>query len=102
MIKDEIENKLNDDLNPWFLEVVNESPNHNVPDGAESHFKIIVVSEKFLDFRAVKRHQLIYSILNEQMKKIHAIAIHPFTPEEWKEKTGENLESPKCLGGGND
>ena len=90
MIQDEIENKLNDDLNPWFLEVVNESPNHNVPDGAESHFKIIVVSEKFIDFRAVKRHQLIYTILNEEMKKIHAIAIHPYTPEEWKEKTGEN------------
>ena len=68
----------------------------------ESHFKIVIVSEKFLDFRAVKRHQLIYSILNEEMKKIHAIAIHPFTPEEWKEKTGENLDSPKCLGGGND
>ena len=45
MIKDEIENKLNDDLNPWFLEVINESPNHNVPDGAESHFKIVIVSE---------------------------------------------------------
>ena len=53
MIKDEIENKLNDDLNPWFLDVINESPNHNVPDGAESHFKIVIVSEKFLDFRAV-------------------------------------------------
>ena len=36
------------------------------------------------------------------MQKIHAIAIHPFTPEEWKEKTGESLDSPKCLGGGND
>ena len=36
------------------------------------------------------------------MKKIHAIAIHPFTPEEWKDKTGEELESPKCLGGGHD
>ena len=102
MIKDEIENKLNDDLNPWFLDVINESPNHNVPDGAESHIKIVIVSEKFLDFRAVKRHQLIYSILNEEMKKIHAIAIHPFTPEEWKEKTGENLDAPRCLGGGNE
>ena len=29
MIKDEIENKLNEDLNPWFLDVINESPNHN-------------------------------------------------------------------------
>ena len=78
---------MNKDIEPWHLEVINESPNHNVPDGAESHFKIIIVSEKFFEIRAVKRHQLIYSVLNEEMQKIHAIAIHPFTPEEWKEKT---------------
>jgi BolA protein len=102
MIKEEIENKLKKDFKPWHLEVINESPNHNVPEGAESHFKIIIVSEKFFEIKAVQRHQLIYSTLNEEMKKIHAIAIHPFTPEEWKNKTGESLDSPKCLGGGHD
>ena len=79
MIKDEIENKLNDDLNPWFLEVVNESPNHNVPDGAESHFKIVIVSDEFKDLRAVQRHQLIYKVLKEEMKLIHAIATVSYT-----------------------
>ena len=44
MIKEEIENKLKTDFKPWHLEVINESPNHNVPEGAESHFKIIIVS----------------------------------------------------------
>ena len=44
MIKEQIEEKLNKDIEPWHLEVINESPNHNVPDGAESHFKIIIVS----------------------------------------------------------
>lgn len=102
MIKDQIEEKLNMSLDPWHLEVVNESPNHNVPEGAESHFKVIVVSEKFKDIKLVKRHQLVYSILDVEMKKIHAIAIHPITPDEWKEKTGNELSSPKCLGGGND
>tara|TARA_B110000483_G_C18173844_1_gene534298 strand:+ start:1682 stop:1990 length:309 start_codon:yes stop_codon:yes gene_type:complete len=102
MIKDDIKVKLDSDLDPWFLDVINESPNHNVPEGAESHFKVIVVSSSFKDLRVVQRHQKIYSILDEEMKKIHAIAIHPYTPEEWKDKTGEELESPKCLGGGHD
>ena len=102
MIKVQIEDQLNTGLDPWHLEVINESPNHNVPDGAESHFKIIIVSKEFSELRMVKRHQMIYSILSEEMKLIHAIAIHPFTPEEWNEKTGEELKSPKCLGGGND
>ena len=75
MIKEQIENKLEKGLEPWHLEVINESPNHNVPDGAESHFKIVIVSEKFLDIRAVRRHQLIYSVLAEEMKKIHALSV---------------------------
>ena len=99
MIKEQIEDKLQKDLEPWHLEVINESPNHNVPDGAESHFKIVIVSEKFFDIRAVKRHQLIYSVLAEEMKKIHAIAIHPFTPDEWADKQSGSTESPDCLGG---
>lgn len=34
-------------LNPIHLEVVNESYMHNVPKGAETHFKVLVVSEQF-------------------------------------------------------
>ena len=79
MIKEKIEKKLNSGIDTLFLEVINESPNHNVPDGAESHFKIVIVSDEFKDLRAVQRHQLIYKVLKEEMKLIHAIAIHPFT-----------------------
>ena len=36
MIKDKIEEKLKTEISSRFVEVINESPNHNVPDGAES------------------------------------------------------------------
>ena len=42
---------------------------HNVPDGAESHFKITVVSNVFEQLRPVQRHQKIYEILKTEMKK---------------------------------
>lgn len=42
-----IERKLRDELEPSHLEVINESGMHNAPAGAESHFKVVVVSEKF-------------------------------------------------------
>ena len=42
-----IEEKLRAELEPCHLEVINESGMHNAPAGAESHFKVIVVSEKF-------------------------------------------------------
>ena len=84
MIKEDIENNLKTSLDVIFLEVINESNTHNVPDGAESHFKITIVSDIFEDMRPVQRHQKIYEILKVEMKKIHAIAIHPYTTNEWK------------------
>jgi|TARA_A100001388_G_scaffold123871_1_gene91452 BolA protein len=101
MIKEDIENNLKDSLDVSFLEVINESNMHNVPDGAESHFKITVVSNVFEQLRPVQRHQKIYEILKTEMKKIHAIAIHPYTNDEWKDISGEDLTSPNCLGGEN-
>jgi len=99
MIKDQIEEKLKTEISSHFVEVINESPNHNVPDGAESHFKIIVVSNEFEDMKSVQRHQLIYKVLSEEMKLIHAIAIHPFTKTEWDRNNQTSSDSPDCLGG---
>ena len=99
MIKDQIEEKLKTKISSLFVEVINESPNHNVPDGAESHFKIIVVSNEFEDMKSVQRHQLIYKVLSEEMKLIHAIAIHPFTKTEWDRNKQASSDSPECLGG---
>ena len=99
MIKDKIEEQLKTQISSLYVEVINESPNHNVPDGAESHFKVIVVSNDFENMRPVQRHQLIYKALNEEMKLIHAIAIHPFTKIEWDKNNQSSSDSPDCLGG---
>ena len=42
-----IRRKLTDYFNPKHLEIVNESYMHNVPKGSETHFKVLVVSDKF-------------------------------------------------------
>ena len=86
MIQTEIENNLTNEMDLLHLEVENESPNHNVEPGSESHFKVVVVSDEFIEKRLVQRHQMIYRILKEQMTKIHAIAIHAFTKDEWRKK----------------
>ena len=99
MTKEKIEEKLKAQISSLYVEVINESPNHNVPDGAESHFKVIVVSNDFENMRPVQRHQLIYKALNEEMKLIHAIAIHPFTKIEWDKNNQSSSDSPDCLGG---
>lgn len=99
-MKQRIENKLSAALPLQHLEVVNESHMHSVPPGSETHFKVVAVSPEFAGKRLVARHQRIYGILAEEMKSgVHALAIHPYTPEEWEAIQGQAPESPSCMGG---
>ena len=47
MIREQIEAKLRAAFDPVYLEVVDESYRHNVPAGSESHFKVVLVSDRF-------------------------------------------------------
>lgn len=99
IIQERITEKLGEALAPSHLEVINESHMHNVPKGSETHFKVIVVSERFDGMSAVKRHQLVYGALADEMKNgVHALAITSRSPAEWAASPEANA-SPKCLGG---
>lgn len=94
-----IENKLRDGLTPVYMQVDNESHRHNVPDNAETHFKLVVVSEMFAGQRSVQRHQQVYQLLANELKAgVHALAMHTFSPEEWSARQ-QVPPSPDCLGG---
>ena len=94
-----ITSKLEQALSPQHLEIINESHMHNVPDGSESHFKVIIVSDVFKDKMLVARHRLVNKALEQELKgAIHALALHTLTMEEWFER-GKVAESPPCEGG---
>lgn len=96
----DIESKLTKELAPSHLEVIDESYLHNVEPGKESHVRIVIVSEQFESLNLVKRHQLIYQQINEELEgPIHAISLHTFTDSEWKDKNETAQDSPDCLGG---
>ncbi|WP_293005260.1 BolA/IbaG family iron-sulfur metabolism protein [Nitrosomonas sp.] len=97
-IKNSIEIKLLS-LQPRFLEVINESHKHNVPEGSESHFKVTIVSDEFNGKILLARHRMISSILADELHSIHALAMHTMTTEEWIKRSGKLNESPPCLGG---
>ncbi len=103
-IQETITTKLNNAFSPEHLEVINESFMHNVPDGSESHFKIIIVCDDFKDKMLIARHRLINKVLQDELNKeqseggIHALALHTMTMEEWFKK-GKAAESPECMGG---
>jgi BolA protein len=91
--------KLEEVFSPDHLEVINESASHNVPEGSESHFKVVLVSQGFEGKSAVKRHQSVYSVLAAELQSgVHALALHTYLPDEWnKQQSVPN--SPDCLGG---
>lgn len=97
-LKEQITDKLTQRLAPSFLEVINESHQHNVPAGSESHFKIIVASDFFQGKNLLQRHRDIYEILTEEMKTIHALSLYAYTPEEWQNQP-QIPNSPDCRGG---
>mmetsp|Transcript_8747 Transcript_8747/g.11018 ORF Transcript_8747/g.11018 Transcript_8747/m.11018 type:complete len:165 (+) Transcript_8747:103-597(+) len=96
--------KINSSLTPNYLQVINESHMHNVPNGSETHFKVVIVSPEFDGAPSLlKRHRMVNSILAEELEgPVHALSIVAKTPKQWEKMTEENIEispSPSCRGG---
>jgi BolA family transcriptional regulator, general stress-responsive regulator len=98
LIKNAIESKLQV-LQPYFLEVINESHKHNVPEGSESHFKVIIVADVFQGKTLVARHRMVNTILADELRSIHALVLNTMTAEEWSGRGKVVKDSPPCLGG---
>uniref|UniRef100_A0A7S0E088 Bola-like protein n=1 Tax=Hanusia phi TaxID=3032 RepID=A0A7S0E088_9CRYP len=82
-------NLVNQNLEPTHMELVDDSAKHaghaamKDSTARESHFKLKVVSAKFEGLSLVKRHQLVYGLLNDQFKDgLHALNIVAKTPQE--------------------
>nr|WP_086939003.1 transcriptional regulator BolA [Thaumasiovibrio occultus] len=100
LVKETIEQKLEDAFAPYHLEVVNESYMHNVPAGSESHFKVVVVCDQFQGQRLLPRHRAINTVLADELSNnVHALAIHTYTVEEWQNLFDGVPSSPSCRGG---
>lgn len=98
--RDRIWDTLVGELSPVHLEVLDESSMHSVPDGAESHFKVIVVSTAFAEASRVDRHRKVNGALAGELQAgLHALSVQAFTPDEWTARGGAVLPSPPCLGG---
>lgn len=99
MLQTIIEKKLQHALSPEVVTVVNESHQHNVPTDAQSHFRLLIVSEQFTNMTRVQRQRRVYQILADEMAAgVHALTMQTLTPSEWQTDT-HMATSPPCLGG---
>lgn len=98
--QDTIHKKLSNGLPNIHLDIQNESHMHNVPPDSESHFRVVVVSDQFSDMKLLARHRTINKLLEQELSgSIHALALHTYTPEEWKLRGESATASPECKGG---
>lgn len=63
VVENTLRNKLRVALDTKHLDVINESYMHNVPKSAETHFKVVVVSEKFEGLPLIKVRSSSYLLL---------------------------------------
>ena len=99
-VKAFLESAIQSALAPSYLDVIDESYMHNVPEGSESHFKVIIVSDKFTGQRLIGRHRQVNQVLADELANhIHALSIHTYTIDEWNKQNQVAPDSPMCLGG---
>ncbi len=92
LVADQIRALLTKEFHPKELEIINDSHKHaghaGSPNSGESHFTIVIVSEKFDGVPRVKRHQMVYDILSELLEgPVHALSLRAFAPNEIDEKS---------------
>lgn len=73
-------------LNPTHIDIIDESHLHAGHAGARSgggHFKLHIVSPRFVGLNTLARHRVIYSALGEMMQhEIHALNIQALSPDQ--------------------
>jgi acid stress-induced BolA-like protein IbaG/YrbA len=74
----------------FFSDLVEQSINDSKAEitGDGSKFEARVISDAFEGVSTIKRHKMVYAVLDEHIKSgaIHALSIKTFTASEWADK----------------
>jgi BolA protein len=86
-IESALREKLMVGLEPVRLDVINESEMHaghrSSPGTGESHFRVLVVSDKFTGQSRVARHRMVNQLVAEELAGgLHALALATYAPGE--------------------
>ena len=97
IVQQTIEQKLLEAFELVHLQILNESGNHSVAPGSETHFKVIAVSDDFLDLNKVARHRAVNRVLKDELAgPVHALSLQLFSKQQWADAGGVFAASPLC------
>jgi stress-induced morphogen len=97
-LENAIRKKIEEAFQPSFLEIENESQKHHRPPGSETHFRVVIVSEKFQGLSRVDRQRKVSGLFQTEFDEgLHAFSQKTFTPTEWEaSKDKLTLTTPNC------
>ncbi len=84
-----IEKIINENINCKFFEVMDVSESHRghqgFKEGVETHFKILIVSDDFLNITRLQRQKFLNRLLAGEFKNdLHSVSYQLLTPNEKK------------------
>ncbi len=78
------------ELEALHVEVVDESSRHAGhagTTGGAGHYRLVVVSDRFVDRSRVEAQRLVYKALADMMStEIHALSMTTLTPAQWADR----------------
>lgn len=88
MIEARLKDILEENINCQFLDVTNQSHFHEghagSPGTGQSHFKITIISDEFVNQPRVERQRRIYSLITPLFQQgLHAIEVSLYTEKEY-------------------
>ena len=97
--QERIRQKLLGAFTPVHLDVVDESAGHRSGPGAQTHFRVLLVTTEFSGKPLVARHRAVNAELRDELAAgVHALALNTYTPDEWQARGGQIRQSPPCAG----
>lgn len=101
-VQESIKQQLTERFHPHHLEVCNDSDQHRVAPGSESHFSVVLVTDYFCEQPLLARHRAVNEVLAAALAgPVHALALHTYTIAEWH-NTKKAPRPPECMGGQGD
>ena len=77
---EQLQTKISKELEASHCEVT------DLSDGCGAKFGAVIVSTKFEGKPLLARHRLVNSVLEDEMKSIHAFTQKTLTPEQWSNR----------------
>ncbi len=78
--KNRIEKIINDNLDPIYLDVIDDSKSHQghhqAPDSGESHYNVTIISTVFIGKNRLERERIVYNLLKKEFNNgLHALSL---------------------------